>query len=160
MPIGIDLSVLWNCAQRTHCCWPLSRKRNRPARPSSRISAMTESALAQRPRRFLSRHRGKELEIIERVSGFRGLLHLQQIIFNKALLDAIAHRAAQESINSVFMGCAVNTPLTDWLDHPSRPFRDTNGDCGGVWQGRFVCHGSVAMTGIGAALKRIHLRDG
>src|SRR4051812_20872280 len=41
MPSESHLSVLRNCAQSTHSCLPLSRKRNRPARPSSRISAIT-----------------------------------------------------------------------------------------------------------------------
>jgi hypothetical protein len=48
------------------------------------------------------------------------------------------------------MGCAVNTPLTDWVDHQSRPFRDNNGDCGGVWQGPIRLpwlggHGGLAL---------------
>src|SRR5437867_4331908 len=39
-------------------------------RPISAVLHDRASALAQRPRRFLSRHRGKELEIVEWVSGF------------------------------------------------------------------------------------------
>ncbi len=52
--------------------------RVRPAdtspRPASAFLNHQASALAQRPRRLLSRHRGKELEIIELVFGFRGFL--------------------------------------------------------------------------------------
>src|SRR5438477_7924932 len=57
-------------------------------RPGPRRVAATHSAvlhhralaLAQGARRVLGRHRGEQLEIIERISGFGGLLHLQQII--------------------------------------------------------------------------------
>src|SRR6516164_9969105 len=49
-------------------------------------------ALAQGARRFLRRHRREQLEIVEGISGFRRLLHLQQIV-RPHHTPVLAHRA-------------------------------------------------------------------
>jgi len=63
-------------------------RRRDPSHPCFTVA----QALAQGARRFIGRHRGEQVEIIERISGFRGLLHLQHII-RPHHTPVLAHRA-------------------------------------------------------------------
>lgn len=117
--MGSHCGLLWNCAQRTQCSCPLSRKRSNPAWPSSRICATIACLLsATRSKACPTAKRIVQLHWVRRIN-WRPLAFYQVLDPNAfarvpmyysvlslcLLLDEIATHAAEANLWAPVVSC-------------------------------------------------------